>query len=101
MHAGKRTDPERTVLFMNEFLKRYQCMVRDIAQWLGISENQVYNWRGGKIGFKKVHLLAMMACTEFKYNSSLNVIADPYGWVDSVDEKFEELCLPMEDAIAC
>ena len=61
MKAGRRTDPEKTVVFMNELLKKYNLTVQEIAGWLGISENQVYGWRGGRIGFKKMHLLAMAA----------------------------------------
>lgn len=96
MKAGRRTDPEKTVIFMNDFLKHYKITVQDIAGWLGISENQVYNWRGGKIGFKKMHLLAMMACVEVRYNECRNLDPDPYGWIQSIDEKFEELCMPEE-----
>lgn len=97
MKAGRRTDPEKTVIFMNDLLKTYNITVPEIAEWLGISTNQVYGWRGGKIGFKKMHLLAMMACLEVKKNESLNVIADPFGWVDSIDEMFKKL-LPDEEA---
>jgi hypothetical protein len=81
---------------MNELLKTYNLTVPEIAEWLGISANQVYGWRGGKIGFKKMHLLAMAACIEVKKNESLNVIADPYGWLDHIDEIFESL-MPDED----
>ena len=97
MKAGRRTDPEKTVIFMNDLLKTYSLTVPEIADWLGISANQVYGWRGGKIGFKKMHLIAMAACIEVKKHDSLNVIADPYGWLDHIDELFESL-LPDEEA---
>ena len=96
MKAGRRTDPEKTVIFMNDLLKKYNLTVPEIAGWLGISENQVYGWRGGRIGFKKMHLLAMTACIEVKIHDSLNVIEDPYGWLDKVDEVFESL-MPDEE----
>ena len=97
MKAGRRTDPEKTVIFMNDLLKTYNLTVPEIADWLGISANQVYGWRGGKIGFKKMHLIAMLACIEVKKHDSLNVIADPYGWLDHIDKLFEKL-LPDEEA---
>ena len=96
MRSGIRTDPEKTVIFMNELLKTYNLTVPDIAGWLGISTNQVYGWRGGKIGFKKMHLIAMMACIELKMHDSLNVIENPYGWLDNIDEQFKAL-LPDEE----
>lgn len=95
MKAGRRTDPEKTVIFMNNLLKEYDLTVPQIAGWLGISENQVYGWRGGRIGFKKMHLLAMAACIEVKIHESLNVLENPYGWLDEVDKTFESL-LPDE-----
>lgn len=96
MRAGRRTDPEKTVIFMNNLLKEHNLTVPEIAGWLGISENQVYGWRGGRIGFKKMHLLAMTACIEIRIRNSSNINKNPYGWLDKVDKTFESL-LPDED----
>lgn len=91
MYAGKRTDPEKTVKFMNDLIGRYKVTVPEIADWLGISPNQVYGWRGGKIGFKKVHLLALAAVIEVRFNNLINCTEDAYKWFDSVEDQFKKL----------
>lgn len=64
MHAGRRTDPEKTLVWLNRIMQETGITVPQIANWLGISENQVYNWRGGKIGMKKMHILAFARAFE-------------------------------------
>lgn len=96
MKAGRRTDPEKTVIFMNNLLKEYNLTVPEIAGWLGISENQVYGWRGGRIGFKRMHLLAMAFCIEVKLNESRNIIEKQYAWLDEINKTYDSL-LPDEE----
>ena len=106
MHAGRRTDPEKTLVWLNKFMYDTGVTVPLIANWLGISENQVYNWRGGKIGMKKMHILAIAKAFETAYP---NLSFEDYLYFDKnkVAKKypfkkfgtfalFEELCDSQE-----
>ena len=55
-----KTNPEKTAIFMDVFMNRYDVTIPDIATQLGVSEKQVYDWKNGKDGFTKEELLSMM-----------------------------------------
>ena len=108
MHAGVRTDPEKTLVWLNQMMKDADITVPQIAQWLGISEQQVYNWRGGKIGMKKMHFLAIARVFE----SVLNKDFDDYVYIDLTRTAkkypfkkfgafalFDELCAKPEETM--
>ena len=108
MHAGVRTDPEKTLVWLNRMMKDTGITVPQIAEWLGISENQVYNWRGGKIGMKKMHILALAHVIENKLEKNF----DDYVYFDLTKTSkkypfkkfaafalFDELCAKPEEII--
>ena len=106
MHAGVRTDPEKTLVWLNQMMKDTGAKVPEIAKWLGISENQVYNWRGGKIGMKKMHILAIAYSIEHILHKNF----ENYVYFDLTKTSkkypfkkfaafalFDELCLKPEE----
>ena len=100
MQAGRRTDPEKTLVWLNQMLNDTGIKVPEIAEWLGISENQVYNWRGGKIGMKKGHFLALAYCFDYilhKEFEDYTYIDKPANGYSAVEALFESLCLKPED----
>lgn len=102
MNAGRRTDPEKTLVWMNQMMKDTGVTVPQIAEWLGISENQVYNWRGGKIGMKKLHFLALAYCFDYILHKDLGdfiYITTPERPVkyEAINSLFDSLCLKPED----
>lgn len=100
MNAGKRTDPEKTLIWLNQMLKDANVTVPQLANWLGISENQVYGWRGGKIGVKKIHLMAMAYIFDHILHKDFGdyVYIDHRNGYQMIEELFESLCFHPEEA---